>query len=280
MHMNKYDPNFQYLQGHLCWTFLNNSEEAKKCLTYAGGKGHTEAQHLLGQIYEQEQAYQSAAKWFRLAAWQGQHASAQYSLAHLYLRGLGVKRDPVVALRWLRAAAEGRNVAAMYELAMMLNPVEGYAWLRLARARKSAEAAQAARSLRTSLTPGQIAEAKVVTAKLRAQLRKPTKRIRRPQLGMTYHVGAQEVWGSVCEWRVEYSVQPWSDGRWMLHVTGEEGGSLRDGPMYPEALLEALEEQGLDPREFLAQLHARDVPVLNVLAREIEQAPAATERRG
>jgi hypothetical protein len=278
--VTKHDPNFQYIQGHFCWTFLNNAEEAKQCLTYAGRKGHTEAQYLLGQIYEQEQAYRSAAKWFRLAARQGQHATAQYRLAHLYLRGLGVKREPVVALRWLRAAAEGRNVAAMYEAAMMLqaqNVVEAYAWLRLAKARKSAEAAAAAGSLRPSLTPEQVAEAKVVAAKLRTQLRKPAKRIPKPQQGMTYYVGAQEVWGSVCEWSVEYSVQPWSDGRWMLHVTGEEGGNLREGPLYPEALLEVMEEQGLDPGEFLAQLRARDVPVLNVLAREIEQAMTAAE---
>jgi hypothetical protein len=194
-------------------------------------------------------------------------------LAHLYLQGLGVKLDFVVALRWLRAAAEGGNVAAMYEVAMMLQGqkvVEAYAWLTLAKARKSTEAAEAARSLRPSMTPEQVAESKVVAADLRARLRKPAKRPRRPEQGLTYHVGSQEIRGSVCEWRVEYSVQPWSDGRWMLHVKGEESGSLREGPLYPEALLEVMEEHGLDPGEFLAQLHARDVPVLNVLAREIE----------
>jgi hypothetical protein len=66
----------------------------------------------------------------------------------------------------------------MYEEAMMLREkeaVEAYAWLTLAKARKSAEAAVAARSLRPLLTPAQVAESKVVAAKLRAQLRKPQK---------------------------------------------------------------------------------------------------------
>ena len=272
--LGKHDPEFQFVQGDCCWRFLNNPEAAKECLTYAASKGHIQAQHVLGQIYEHEQAYRAAAKWCRLAAWQGQSASAQYSLSHLYLRGLGVKRDAVVALRWLRAAAEGGNVAAMYEVAMMINPVGGYAWLTLARARRSAEAAEAARLLRPSLTPEQVAEAKAVAAALRAQLRKPTKQPRRPKRGLKYYVGAQDALGDMCEWRTSCSVRAWSDGRWTLYVEGEEGGTVRDGPMYPEILPETLDERGLDVQEFLAQLRARDVPVLNVLAREIEQAEA------
>jgi TPR repeat protein len=85
---------------------FNDAEEARKRLTYAAKKGHTDAQFLLGEIYEQEQAYRSAAKWYRLAAWQGQLAAAQYSLGGLYLLVLGVKCDAKAARRWLRAAAE------------------------------------------------------------------------------------------------------------------------------------------------------------------------------
>ncbi len=278
--MNKYDPQFQYIQGHCCLTVLNDLEGAKERLSYAAKKGHIEAQYLLGQIYEREQAYRTAAKWYRLAGWQGRLADAQYRLGHLYLRGLGVKHDETQAIRWLRGAAEGRNVSAMYDVGVMLrdrNAVEAYAWLSLARGRKSPEAAKAAQSLRPSLTPEQVAEAKVVAAKLRSQFRRPEKRRKRAQPGPKYCVGKHEICGSVCEWDVETHVQARGDGRWTLYIQGEDRRTHRDGPMYPEELPQALEDYGLDAATFLAQVRTSDVPVLKVLAKEIEEAMAAAE---
>jgi hypothetical protein len=66
------------------------------------------------------------------------------------------------------------------------NPVEAYAWLTLAKARKSVEA----RSPRRSMTPEQVAESKMVAAKLRAQLRKQAKRTRGPQRRLEHYVGS------------------------------------------------------------------------------------------
>jgi TPR repeat protein len=276
--MSKYDPQFQFIQGQFCAAVLNDLKEAKKRLTFAAGKGHSEAQHLLAQIFEQEKSYRAAAKWYRLAAWDGQLASAQYRLGQLYLQGLGVKRDVAAARRWLRSAAEGGNAAAMYDLGVLAHEgdvAEAYAWFRLATARKSAEAARAARVLRASLTDEQVSRSKVVGANIRAQFRRPAKRTCRPKRGPKYEIGSQEVWAGMSEWRTEYSVQQCGDGRWILYVKGEEGGTVRDGPMYPELLPETLEERGLDVDEVVGQLRSQDVPILNVLAQELAKAITA-----
>lgn len=59
-----------------------------------------------------------AAEWYSRAAAQG-FAPAQYRLAVLHERGLGVKKDPGRARTWYRRAAELGNVKAMHNLAVM-----------------------------------------------------------------------------------------------------------------------------------------------------------------
>jgi hypothetical protein len=60
-------------------------------------------------------------------------------------------------------------------------------------------------------------------------------------------------------------------------MDGEEGSALRDGPMYPELLPDVLDDRGLDRQESLTQQHVGGVPVLNVLARKIEESMAEAE---
>jgi hypothetical protein len=163
----------------------------------------------------------------------------------------------------------------MYVLAMMLQrkeAVEAYAWLQLATARRSAEAVKASRTLRPSLTPEQVAAAKTLAVELRASLRPSVRRSRKPLRGLKYYAGSQEMWGGMCEWRASYSVQSWSDGRWTLFVRGEEGRTRREGPIWPEHFPDSLEQYGLDLSDFLSDLRARDVPMMDVLAQQIEQS--------
>ena len=75
----------------------------------AAGKGNTDAQWQLGQIYlgyfcNDEQNAKEAAKWYRKAAEQGR-AEAQYGLGELYANGNGVQQDNSQALTWFTKAA-------------------------------------------------------------------------------------------------------------------------------------------------------------------------------
>ena len=61
---------------------------------------------------------EQAAAWYQRAATQGL-ATAQYRLAALYERGLGVKSDPARARVWYKRAAEQGNLKAMHNLAVL-----------------------------------------------------------------------------------------------------------------------------------------------------------------
>jgi len=52
-----------------------------------------------------EQDYQEAAKWYRLAAEQG-NKDTQYNLGDMYEKGLGVPQDDTEAAKWYRLAAD------------------------------------------------------------------------------------------------------------------------------------------------------------------------------
>jgi hypothetical protein len=62
------------------------------------------AQSNLGQIFYFEKDYVEAAFWLLQAAKQG-IPSAQYNLAVMYSKGLGVKQDLVRTKYWLQQAA-------------------------------------------------------------------------------------------------------------------------------------------------------------------------------
>ena len=50
-------------------------------------------------------------RWFREGAERG-HPQAQYNLANMYRKGLGVKKDPEEAGKWLRKAAKAGHKGA------------------------------------------------------------------------------------------------------------------------------------------------------------------------
>ncbi|TAL33471.1 MAG: sel1 repeat family protein [Alphaproteobacteria bacterium] len=60
-----------------------------------------DAQEVLGSQYERHNDYEAAAKWYRLAAAQG-NTGAMFALSTLYEGGYGVKRDLGEAYFWCR----------------------------------------------------------------------------------------------------------------------------------------------------------------------------------
>ena len=71
-------------------------------------QGDTDAQHVLGLMYytgeSVDKDYQSAVKWWTLAAQQG-HATAQDNLGRKYHAGMGVEKDYITAHFWFNLAA-------------------------------------------------------------------------------------------------------------------------------------------------------------------------------
>ena len=92
---------------------------------------------------------------------------AQYDLALLYDKGLGVPQSDTEALRWYTRAAEQGNTRAQYNLALMYmngqgvdpNLIQAYYWLSLSIAQGDKNAPAARDYLTEKMTPGQIKEA-------------------------------------------------------------------------------------------------------------------------
>jgi TPR repeat protein len=85
--------------------------EAARWYRLAAAQGDAASQCNLGVLYQNGQGvprdYVEAAKWFHSAAVQG-HAIAQFNLAGLYETGCGVPWDAVEAAKWYRRAADAQ----------------------------------------------------------------------------------------------------------------------------------------------------------------------------
>jgi TPR repeat protein len=96
--------------------------EAVKWWRVAAEKGHASAQYWLGDAYElgmgAPQDFGEAAKWYRLSAEQGD-GYGQSSLGDLYARGRGVPLDEGEAVKWYRKAAEQHVESGEFGLAEM-----------------------------------------------------------------------------------------------------------------------------------------------------------------
>ena len=82
--------------------------EAAKWYRLAAEQGNKVAQNNLGVLYAEgngvPQDYTEAAKWYRLAAEQG-YSRAQYKLGASYDAGYGVPQDYILAHMWYNIAA-------------------------------------------------------------------------------------------------------------------------------------------------------------------------------
>ncbi|MEM7329471.1 MAG: peptidoglycan-binding protein [Pseudomonadota bacterium] len=109
-------------------------------LQQAAAGGNAIAQFKLGIERLEAQDYAAASELISAAAQQGLPA-AQYRLAKLHERGLGVPRDMTEARAWTERAATGGNVKAMHDLAVFFADGEGGAQSYAAAAEWSRKAA-------------------------------------------------------------------------------------------------------------------------------------------
>tara|TARA_B100000959_G_scaffold176544_1_gene184821 strand:+ start:56 stop:598 length:543 start_codon:yes stop_codon:yes gene_type:complete len=103
-------------------------EAAAKWFTLAAEQGDADAQNKLGFMYRKGkgvvQDYKTAVKWFTLSADQGD-ADAQYHLGFMYRHGLGVVQDYKTAVKWYTLSAEQGYAEAQYHLGSMYNFGQG-----------------------------------------------------------------------------------------------------------------------------------------------------------
>lgn len=114
--------------------------------------------------------YEEAAKWFRLAAEQGEVLAERY-LGAMYANGLGVARDDREAVKWYGRAAEKGDADAQASLAAMYsaargtsqNYVQAHKWFSVAASRypasqrtKRAQAIRNSELLAEKMSPSQI----------------------------------------------------------------------------------------------------------------------------
>jgi hypothetical protein len=111
--------------------------------------------------------YPEAAKWYRLAAQQGE-VIAQYNLGLMYYRGNGVAQDYAEAARWYFLAAEQGNANAQFNLGGMYyqgwgvpqNDADAYKWFILAAEQGNKSASLLMNSIAEQMPPEKIAQAK------------------------------------------------------------------------------------------------------------------------
>ena len=98
-------------------------DNAAYWFTEAANNGSPVAQFNLAVLHEKgvgvEQSYQQAAHWYQQAATKG-HAGAQLNLGYLFEKGLGVKTSPSDAYRWYKASAQNGDPVAQHNLGLML----------------------------------------------------------------------------------------------------------------------------------------------------------------
>ncbi len=109
----------------------------------------------------------SHEKTFRKAAERGD-AEAQYNLALMHDRGIGVEENDTEAMKWYRKAAEQGYAKAQYNLGMMYyfgkgvpkDKVAAYQWILLAADQGEKTAGNAVTELAKELSSAQISSAK------------------------------------------------------------------------------------------------------------------------
>ena len=117
-------PDHRDLRVYLGRMYLDQEHFAKafKHFRVPAESGDSEAQCLLGALYEHGHGVPRDGKWaasyYGRAALQG-NRFAQYRLGFLYLTGFGVKQDSAKAFLWYLKAAEQGETAAQLALAKM-----------------------------------------------------------------------------------------------------------------------------------------------------------------
>ena len=138
-------------------------------------QGSATAQFNLGAMYHDgrgvPQDYQTAVKWYRLAAAQI-NASAQSNLGVIYHDGRGVPQDYQAAVKWFKLAAEQGDWASRFHLGRMYHKGQGvsqdyiyaHMWTNLAVTNGFNDAAETRDIIEKKMTSAQIAKAQRLAA--------------------------------------------------------------------------------------------------------------------
>ena len=144
---------------------------AEQYLRLAAKQGQTPAQVLLGtMLYSGEGGIgvnmAEAMEWWQKAAASGDE-TGEYYLGIAYSEGKATQRDDAVAARHFRAAAEKGDAGGQYRLGscyyrglgVTKNLVQSLAWLRLAEAQKFSGSGELAEKVAAEMTPEQVSAA-------------------------------------------------------------------------------------------------------------------------
>ena len=115
------DADAQFLLGYMYLqddTPNFNKVKSRKWIRLAATQGMTQAQQMLGGLYQDDKDYVQAVKWYRLAAQQGDVRS-KVQLGHLSRKGLGLPQNYTKSVEWFRSAAEQGDPTAQASLADM-----------------------------------------------------------------------------------------------------------------------------------------------------------------
>ena len=150
-----------------------NSVEALKWYRKAGDEGDAQADLSVTKLllaperHPAQEEYVEARQRCETAA-KSSLSPAAYCMALIYRRGLGVPKDPIESVKWLRRAAELGHHRAALELGeaywkgdgVKADLVTAYMWVWLAYSSKVPEAEQDEQGLRKEMTPKQTERAK------------------------------------------------------------------------------------------------------------------------
>ena len=119
--------------------------------------------------------YAEAAKWYRLAAEQGD-AHAQFNLGASYTAGRGVPQNDAEAVKWYRLAAEQGDSLAQFNLGAMYSSgggvpkdlITAYMWFDLSATRGTQAAAGSRQTIARQLSPHQVEQARTLAGEWKA----------------------------------------------------------------------------------------------------------------
>ncbi len=96
-----------------------NVTQAKKWFSKAAEHGHAKAQDELGQLYYSERDFRQAGNWFSKAAEQGM-PNSQNQLGFMYYEGKGVKKNLILAYKWVSLAVLLGNQEAIRAMKFLI----------------------------------------------------------------------------------------------------------------------------------------------------------------
>ena len=128
----------------------NNKPYIKK-LSRIAARGHLKSQKFLFQLYYDDEIvpinYELSLKWCRYACLQGD-SDAQYLLGRMYEEGLGIKKNTDLSIKWKSCAAKKYHIKATISLGILYlwgddeieaNKAKALKWFRRAASKKSSE---------------------------------------------------------------------------------------------------------------------------------------------